>query len=66
MKKHNTLKAVLITLCVVILLTWLVPGGSIQPGKFQVIKDGSQLGLFNLFSYQQPLLQYFGSLCLSQ
>lgn len=60
MKKHNTLKAVLITLCVVILLTWLVPGGSIQTGKFQVIKDGSQLGLFNLFSYQQPLLQYFG------
>ena len=57
MKKNNILKVVLITICCVVLLTWLLPTGSFQSEL--AIGDRAQIGLFDLFSYPTIALQYF-------
>ena len=57
MKKNNILKVVLLTICFVVLLTWLLPTGSFQSEL--AIGDRAQVGLFDLFSYPTVALQYF-------
>lgn len=62
MKKHNTLKVVLITILVLLLLTWILPaayysGGYVDQGRIQ-------MGLFDLFSYPLTVLSYFGYLAI--
>src|SRR5699024_7020046 len=58
MKKHNTFKVVLITLLVLMLLTWILPaayfsGSYINQGRVQ-------MGLFDLFNYPVTAISYFG------
>lgn len=58
MKKHNTFKVVLITLLVMMLLTWILPaayysGSYIDQGRVQ-------MGLFDLFNYPITAISYFG------
>ena len=60
MKKHNTLKVVVITLLVFLLLTWILPAATYQSTYQEVGR--SQVGLFDLFSYNylNTVLSYFG------
>ena len=62
MKKHNTLKVVIITLLLFALLTWILPCATYQTeytelGRYQV-------GLFDILSYQSTVLGYFGYVAL--
>lgn len=62
MKKHNTLKVVLITILVLVLLTWILPAAYYSSGY--VDQGRVQMGLFDLFSYPVTSLSYFGYLAL--
>ena len=62
MKKHNTLKVVIITLLLFALLTWILPCATYQTeytelGRYQV-------GIFDILSYQSTVLGYFGYVAL--
>ena len=62
MKKHNTLKVVIITLLLFALLTWIIPCATYQTeytelGRYQV-------GLFDILSYQSTVFGYFGYVAL--
>ena len=62
MKKHNTLKVVIITLLLFVLLTWILPCATYQTeytelGRFQV-------GLFDILTYQSTVFGYFGYVAL--
>ena len=62
MKKHNTVKVVLISLLVIVLLTWLFPAAYYQG---QYVEQGRvQMGIFDLFSYPMTAIQYFGYVAL--
>ena len=62
MKKHNTVKVVLITILVLALLTWILPAAYFS-GEF--VKQGRvQVGLFDLFNYPVVALSYFGYIAL--
>lgn len=62
MKKHNTVKVVLVTLLVFVLLTWILPAAYFQ-GSY--IEQGRvQMGIFDLFSYPTTALSYFGYIAL--
>lgn len=58
MKKHNTVKVVLITLLVFVLLTWILPAAYFS-GQY-VEKGRVQMGLFDLLNYPLTALSYFG------
>ena len=58
MKKHNTFKVVLITLLVMMLLTWILPA-AYYSGTY-VDQGRVQMGLFDLFSYPMTSISYFG------
>lgn len=58
MKKHNTIKVVLITILVLLLLTWIIPAAYFS-GEF-VDQGRVQMGLFDLFNYPLTALSYFG------
>lgn len=62
MKKHNTLKVVLITILVLMLLTWILPAAYYSSGY--VDQGRVQMGLFDLFNYPLTALSYFGYLAL--
>ena len=62
MKKHNTLKVVLITILVLMLLTWILPAAYYSSGY--VDQGRVQMGLFDLFSYPLTALSYFGYIAL--
>ncbi len=62
MKKHNALKVVVITMLVFILLTWILPAATFQSEYSEVGR--SQMGLFDLLSYQNTVLGYFGYVAL--
>lgn len=62
MKKHNTLKVVLITLLAFVLLTWVLPTGYYQ-GQF-VDQGRVQVGLFDMFTYPITALSSFGHIAL--
>lgn len=59
MKKHNSLKVVLITMVVLLLLTWILPAAVFQNGAFYD-QGRVQMGLFDLFQYPTATLAYFG------
>ena len=62
MKKHNTIKVVLITILVLLLLTWILPAAYFS-GEF-VDQGRVQMGLFDLFNYPLTALSYFGYIAL--
>lgn len=62
MKKHNTVKVVLITILVLLLLTWILPAAYFS-GEF-VDQGRVQAGLFDLFNYPVVALSYFGYIAL--
>ncbi len=62
MKKHNTVKVVLITILVLLLLTWILPAASFSS---EYVEEGRiQMGLFDLFNYPLTALSYFGYIAL--
>lgn len=62
MKKHNTVKVVLITILVLMLLTWILPAAYYSSGY--VDQGRVQMGLFDLFNYPGTAISYFGYLAL--
>ena len=58
MKKHNTVKVVLITMLVFLLLSWILPA-AYYSGEY-VEQGRVQMGLFDLFNYPLTALSYFG------
>ncbi len=62
MKKHNTLKVVLITLFAFLLLSWIFPKSSFQG---QLVDVGRvQVGLFDLFTYPITAVASFAHIVL--
>ena len=62
MKKHNTVKVVLITMLLFMLLTWILPAAYYSS---EYIDQGRiQMGLFDLFNYPLTALSYFGYIAL--
>jgi len=57
MKKHNTLKVVLLSIFAVVLCSWIFPVAHYS-GEL-VTQAREQVGLFNLFSYPLVALAYF-------
>ena len=62
MKRHNTIKVVLVTILVFLLLSWILPaayysGGFVDQGRVQ-------MGIFDLFAYPVTALSYFGYIAL--
>ena len=64
MKKHNALKVSLITLFVFMLLTWILPAATYQSSYSEIGR--SQVGIFDLLSYQNTVLGYFGYISLKK
>ena len=62
MKKNNTIKVVLITTIVLLVLSWIFKAAYFQ-GKF-VDQGRVQMGLFDLFNYPLTALSYFGYVAL--
>ena len=62
MKRHNTVKVVLIALLAILLLTWILPAAYYQ-GQY-VDQGRVQMGIFDLFSYPTVALSYFGFVAL--
>ncbi len=62
MKKHNVLKVILLSILVVVLCTWIFPTASYQSGL--EIGERNQAGIFDLFAYITPLLNYFSYVLL--
>ena len=62
MKKHNTVKVVLITLLVILLLSWILPAAYYSNGYVE--QGRIQMGLFDLFSYPTTAISYFGYIAL--
>lgn len=62
MKKHNTIKVVLIALLAILLLTWIFPA-AYYSGEF-VDQGRVQMGLSELFNYPMTALSYFGHIAL--
>ena len=62
MKKHNAIKAVLITLLLFTILTWIFPA-AIFSGEY-VEQGRVQMGLFDLFNYPLTSISYFGYIVL--
>ena len=63
MKKHNTLKVVLITLAVFVVLSWILPTAAFYQG--QVMEQGrNQIGLFDIFGSANVALANFGYIAL--
>ena len=62
MKKHNTIKVVLCTTLIFLLLTWILPA-AYYSGQY-VDQGRVQMGLFDLFNYPLTALSYFGYIAL--
>ena len=62
MKKHNAVKVVLVTLLVVLLLSWILPAAYFS-GEY-VSEGRIQMGLFDMFNYPLTALSYFGYIAL--
>ena len=63
MKKHNIFKVVLITLLVMVLLTWLFPVGTISTTGYSE-QGRAQIGLFDLVNNTLAALSYFGNIVI--
>ncbi len=62
MKKHSIIKVVLITILVMLLLTWVFPSAVFSSGYTE--QGRVQMGLFDLFNYPLTALSYFGYIAL--
>lgn len=62
MKKHNTIKVVLVTILLCMLLTWILPS-AVFSSEF-ADQGRVQMGLFDLFNYPLTSLSYFGNISL--
>ena len=62
MKKHNTVKVVLITILVFLLLSWIIPA-AYYSGEY-TDQGRVQMGLFDLFNYPLTAFSYFGYIAL--
>ena len=62
MKKHNTLKVVLITILVLLVLSWIFPA-AYYSGQY-VDQGRVQMGLSELFNYPMTALSYFGHIAV--
>ena len=58
MKKHNIFKVVLITIFLLLVLSWILPA-AYYSGEY-VDQGRVQMGLFDLFNYPLTSLSYFG------
>lgn len=61
-KRHNTVKVVLITLLVFMLLSWILPAAYFQNSYIE--QGRVQMGLFDLFNYPTTAITYFGYIAL--
>ena len=62
MKKHNSIKVVLITLVIFILLAWIIPAAYFQT---ELVEQGRvSVGLFDLSNYFTTTISYFGYVAL--
>ena len=62
MKKHNSVKVILITIMVLAVLTWIIPAAYFQT---ELVEEGRlRMGLFDLFNYPITALSYFGYIAL--
>lgn len=57
MKKHNIFKVVLITLLVMVFLSWIFPAASFSNGYVE--QERMQVGLFDIFNYSISSFSYF-------
>ena len=62
MKKHNTLKVVLITLLTFLVLSWIFTSAYYSNGYVE--QGRIQMGLFDVFSYPVTAISYFGYIAL--
>ena len=62
MKRHNTIKVVLVTLLVFMLLSWILPAAYFS-GSY-ADQGRVQMGLFDLFSYPTTAISYFGYIAI--
>jgi len=62
MKKHSVIKVVLITILVMLILTWVFPT-AVFSGSY-TDQGRIQMGLFDLFNYPLTALSYFGYIAL--
>ncbi len=62
MKKHSVIKVVLITILVMLLLTWVFPSAVFSSAYTD--QGRMQMGLFDLFNYPLTALSYFGYIAL--
>ena len=62
MKKHNTVKVVLITILVLLVLTWIFPA-AYYSGQY-VDQGRVQMGLSELFNYPMTVISYFGHIAI--
>lgn len=60
--RHNTVKVVLVTLLVFMLLTWILPAAYYSSSYIE--QGRIQMGLFDLFSYPITALSYFGYIAI--
>lgn len=60
--RHNTVKVVLVTLLVFMLLTWILPAAYYSSSYTE--QGRIQMGLFDLFSYPITALSYFGYIAM--
>lgn len=60
--RHNTVKIVLVTLLVFLLLTWILPAAYYSSGYVE--QGRMQMGLFDIFSYPITALSYFGYIAI--
>jgi len=62
MKKHNLFKVVMITIALVVLLSWVLPGTEFDS---QIVeKPISQIGIFELMGYVSIAIQYFSHISI--
>jgi uncharacterized ion transporter superfamily protein YfcC len=62
MKKHNSIKVILVVICILAVLTWIIPAAYFQT---ELVEEGRlRMGLFDLFNYPVTALSYFGYIAL--
>ena len=62
MKRHKTVKVVLVTILVFMLLSWIFKAAYFQGQYYPQARI--QMGIFDLFSYPTTALSYFGYIAL--
>ncbi len=62
MKRHSTVKVVLLTLTVFLLLSWILPAAYFQSSY--VSQGRVQMGLFDIANYPVTAIQYFGYIAI--